>query len=239
MVRLDGYGDRKPVQLSGGQRQRVALARSIVNRPEGAAARRAARRARPEAAPGDAGLPEVAAARARHDVHLRHARPGGGADDERPRRRLQRGQHRAGRLPDRGLRASGDRVRRRLRRHVEHPRARRQPLLGPPRADRAERRAAKPATSPTSSSSARSRASSSTPTRASELTVVRQNDGSSVAPGARVHVRWRDEDAYEITPQQPLSRRSDDEAHVGAARDARGRRGVPGGRRRRGRAAAP
>ena len=33
MVRLDGYGARKPVQLSGGQRQRVALARSIVNRP--------------------------------------------------------------------------------------------------------------------------------------------------------------------------------------------------------------
>jgi len=28
MVRLEGYGDRKPVQLSGGQRQRVALARS-------------------------------------------------------------------------------------------------------------------------------------------------------------------------------------------------------------------
>jgi putative spermidine/putrescine transport system ATP-binding protein len=34
MVRLDGYGARKPVQLSGGQRQRVALARSIVNRPQ-------------------------------------------------------------------------------------------------------------------------------------------------------------------------------------------------------------
>ena len=33
MVRLDGFGGRKPVQLSGGQRQRVALARSIVNRP--------------------------------------------------------------------------------------------------------------------------------------------------------------------------------------------------------------
>ena len=33
MVRLGGYGNRKPVQLSGGQRQRVALARSIVNRP--------------------------------------------------------------------------------------------------------------------------------------------------------------------------------------------------------------
>src|SRR5205814_4986140 len=34
MVRLEGYGGRKPVQLSGGQRQRVALARSIVNQPK-------------------------------------------------------------------------------------------------------------------------------------------------------------------------------------------------------------
>ena len=33
MVRLAGYGDRKPIQLSGGQRQRVALARAIVNSP--------------------------------------------------------------------------------------------------------------------------------------------------------------------------------------------------------------
>jgi len=34
MVRLEGYGERKPAQLSGGQRQRVALARAIVNRPQ-------------------------------------------------------------------------------------------------------------------------------------------------------------------------------------------------------------
>jgi putative spermidine/putrescine transport system ATP-binding protein len=33
LVRLKGYGNRKPVQLSGGQRQRVALARAIVNSP--------------------------------------------------------------------------------------------------------------------------------------------------------------------------------------------------------------
>ncbi len=33
MVRLQGYGGRRPSQLSGGQRQRVALARAIVNRP--------------------------------------------------------------------------------------------------------------------------------------------------------------------------------------------------------------
>jgi putative spermidine/putrescine transport system ATP-binding protein len=34
MVKLGGYGARRPGQLSGGQRQRVALARSIVNRPK-------------------------------------------------------------------------------------------------------------------------------------------------------------------------------------------------------------
>jgi putative spermidine/putrescine transport system ATP-binding protein len=34
MVKLSGYGDRRPGQLSGGQRQRVALARAIVNKPK-------------------------------------------------------------------------------------------------------------------------------------------------------------------------------------------------------------
>lgn len=34
MVRLGGYGDRRPGQLSGGQRQRVALARAIINKPK-------------------------------------------------------------------------------------------------------------------------------------------------------------------------------------------------------------
>jgi len=33
LVRLEGFGGRRPVQLSGGQRQRVALARAIVNHP--------------------------------------------------------------------------------------------------------------------------------------------------------------------------------------------------------------
>ncbi|SEM43833.1 putative spermidine/putrescine transport system ATP-binding protein [Gemmobacter aquatilis] len=33
LVKLGGYGDRKPGQLSGGQRQRVALARALVNEP--------------------------------------------------------------------------------------------------------------------------------------------------------------------------------------------------------------
>jgi putative spermidine/putrescine transport system ATP-binding protein len=33
LVKLPGYGGRKPGQLSGGQRQRVALARALVNKP--------------------------------------------------------------------------------------------------------------------------------------------------------------------------------------------------------------
>jgi spermidine/putrescine transport system ATP-binding protein len=33
IVRLEGYGKRRPGQLSGGQQQRVALARALVNRP--------------------------------------------------------------------------------------------------------------------------------------------------------------------------------------------------------------
>ena len=34
LVKLPGYGARRPGQLSGGQRQRVALARALVNRPK-------------------------------------------------------------------------------------------------------------------------------------------------------------------------------------------------------------
>jgi len=34
LVKLEGYGARKPDQLSGGQRQRVALARALVHQPK-------------------------------------------------------------------------------------------------------------------------------------------------------------------------------------------------------------
>ena len=61
----------------------------------GAAARRAAGRARPEAAQGDAARAEAAAVRDRHHLRVRHARPGGGADDERLDRRDERRRGRA------------------------------------------------------------------------------------------------------------------------------------------------
>ena len=64
----------------------------------GPAPGRAARRARSQAPPGDADRAEGDPAVGRPDVHLRHARPGGSADDERP----------AGRVQPRADRAGGD-----------------------------------------------------------------------------------------------------------------------------------
>ena len=91
---------------------------------EGAAPRRAAGRARPQAPRADAGRAQADPARARHHLHLRDARPGGGADPLRPHRRVQRGRHRAARHPVRALRAPGIAFRRRLRRHLQPVRPR-------------------------------------------------------------------------------------------------------------------
>ncbi len=71
---------------------------------QGAAARRAARRARPEAAQGPAGRAEADPARGRDHLRLRHPRPGGGADDERPDRGDEPRPGRAGRRPRGDLR---------------------------------------------------------------------------------------------------------------------------------------
>ena len=107
VVRLGEFAHRRPSQLSGGQQQRVALARALVNLPERAAPRRAARRARPEAAPGHAARAQADPARGRHHVRLRDPRPGRGADDERPHRGHERGPGRADRHPRGDLRRAG------------------------------------------------------------------------------------------------------------------------------------
>ena len=86
---------RKPAQLSGGQQQRVALARALDQPARGAAARRAARRPRPQAAPADADRAQADPDRGRHHVRARHARPGGGHDHGRHHRGHERGPDRA------------------------------------------------------------------------------------------------------------------------------------------------
>ena len=97
LVRMEELKNRRTSQISGGQQQRVALARALAPQPEGAAARRAAVGARPQAPQGDADRAQAAAARDRHHLHLRHARPGGGADHVRPHRGDVAGQDPAGR----------------------------------------------------------------------------------------------------------------------------------------------
>ena len=97
LVELGSFGQRRPAQLSGGQQQRVALARALINQPAGAAARRAARRARPQAAPADADRAQAHPDRGRHHLRARHPRPGGGHDHGRHDRGDERRRHRAAR----------------------------------------------------------------------------------------------------------------------------------------------
>ena len=78
LVQMSGYASAGRTQLSGGQRQRVALARALAKLPEAAAARRAAGRARPQAARGDPARADRHPGAARHRLPGRDARPGRG-----------------------------------------------------------------------------------------------------------------------------------------------------------------
>ncbi len=88
---LAGYGARRPGQLSGGQRQRVALARAH-RQPARRCCCSTSRSARSTSSCARSMQEELksAAEVARHHLRLRHARPGRGAVDGRPRRRVQR-----------------------------------------------------------------------------------------------------------------------------------------------------
>ena len=86
LVRLGGLGAAPAAPALGrpaAARRAGARARALAG---GAPPRRAARRARREAPPRAPGRAQEHPARDRHHVPLRHARPGGGADDVRPSR---------------------------------------------------------------------------------------------------------------------------------------------------------
>ena len=91
----------------------------LINQPEGVAARRAARRARPQAARGNADRAQEPAAPARHHLRLRDARSGRSAVDGGPRRGVQQGQDRAARGAARAVHAARHRIRGAFRRQRE------------------------------------------------------------------------------------------------------------------------
>jgi putative spermidine/putrescine transport system ATP-binding protein len=202
MVRLDGYGGRKPVQLSGGQRQRVALARSIVNRPKvllldeplGALDLKLRQEMQVflKALQQDLGMTflyvthdqEEALTMSDHVAVFNEGRieQVGAPRDiyERPATEFVAGFVGTSNILERGGRRFSVRPER-----IE--------LNG----------SGEPATvADVVFVGAFTRVIVDTDA-GDRLTIVRQNDGSTVEPGARVHLAWRDEDAYEIDPSPP------------------------------------
>jgi putative spermidine/putrescine transport system ATP-binding protein len=205
MVRLENYGGRKPVQLSGGQRQRVALARSIVNRPKvllldeplGALDLKLRQEMQVflKALQQDLGMTFIYVTHDQEEAltmsdHVAVFNEGrieqvGTPNEiyERPATEFVAGFVGTSNILERnGRRVSVRPERITFNGHGEAATIKDVVFVG-----------------------AFTRYLVDTDT-GDHLTVVRQNDGSSLPPGARVQLAWRAEDAYEITPQenQPL-----------------------------------
>jgi putative spermidine/putrescine transport system ATP-binding protein len=223
MVRLEGYGGRKPIQLSGGQRQRVALARSIVNEPKvllldeplGALDLKLRQEMQVflKSLQRELGMTflyvthdqEEALTMSDHVAVFNDGRIEqiGSPTDvyERPTTEfvagfvgtsniLERGGRRFSVRPERiGLNGSGV------------------GSTGPSNSGGPDFSGAEAGAEPATVSDVvfvgAFRRILVTTDGGDRLTVVRPNDGTTVAPGTRVHLSWRDEDAYEIQPPNP------------------------------------
>jgi putative spermidine/putrescine transport system ATP-binding protein len=201
MVRLENYGERKPVQLSGGQRQRVALARSIVNRPKvllldeplGALDLKLRQEMQVflKALQQDLGMTFIYVTHDQEEAltmsdHVAVFNEGrieqvGTPNEiyERPATEFVAGFVGTSNIIERnGRRVSVRPERITFNGHGEPATIKNVVFVG---------------------SFTRYLVDTDT---GDHLTVVRQNDGSSLAPGTRVQLAWRAEDAYEITPQE-------------------------------------
>ena len=121
MVQLSAFGERKPAQLSGGQRQRVALARALVNRPQvllldeplGALDLKLRQAMQIE-------LKEIQQSVGLTFIYVTHDQEEALTMSDRMAV-FNHGQVEQVGTPGRGVRASRDRLRRRVRRGVERP----------------------------------------------------------------------------------------------------------------------
>jgi putative spermidine/putrescine transport system ATP-binding protein len=203
MVRLDGYGDRKPVQLSGGQRQRVALARSIVNQPKvllldeplGALDLKLRQEMQIflKALQRDLGMTFIYVTHDQEEAltmsdHVAVFNEGrieqvGSPSDvyARPATEFVAGFVGTSNILERGGRRFSVRPERiELNGHGEPATVTDVVFVGAFTRILVDTQAGE------------------------HLTIVTQNDGSTVEPGAVVHVSWQDKDAYEIQPPEPL-----------------------------------